>query len=388
MKELFYKIYSVCFRLARLFPLRENRVSLISPHNASFTDSLGEIKALLEQNGAYRINLISRRDLAFVSQNTFTGVLRSFFSSLGFFTLKAYRLATSKYVFLNDNFMPMARLNFNKQAVVTQLWHAEGAFKRFGMALDLPAETAQRLGQCNARLTYAVCSSPDVAGVYAEAFGLPREKVLPLGSPRTDFFFKEHDLAALREKLDSAYPACRGKALILYAPTFRDNPEEDKQLLGSFDFTAFKARYGERYELLARLHPQVHAPGGFPAGVTDVTSWPHVGELVLLCDMLITDYSSICMDFALLRKPCVFYAYDLAAYTAERNFYYDYKDYVPGAVAETFGQLLDALGDTTGYTEKLERFRAFNFGSPDGQAARRVLDAVMADGAFQPPRKL
>ena len=386
MKEFFYRIYTMCFRLARLFPVKSDRVSLISPHNASFTDSLGEIKALLEQSGVYRVNLISRRDLAFVNQNTLTGALRSVFSSLGFFTLKAYRLATSKYVFLNDNFMPMARLNFSSKTVVTQLWHAEGAFKRFGMALDLPPETAQRLKQCNARLTYAVCSSPGVAGIYAEAFGLPREKVLPLGSPRTDFFFREHDLACLRSKLDSAYPACRGKALILYAPTFRDNAEADKQLLGSFDFAAFRARYGERYELLARLHPQVHAEGGFPAGVTDVTSWPHVGELVLLCDLLITDYSSICMDFALLRKPCVFYAYDLAAYTAERNFYFDYKDYVPGAVAETFGRLLDALGDTSGYTDKLEQFRSFNFGSPDGHAAQRVLDTVMAEGAPQRPR--
>ncbi|HOU09902.1 MAG TPA: CDP-glycerol glycerophosphotransferase family protein [Clostridiales bacterium] len=386
MKEFFYRLYALCFRLARLFPVRADRVSLISPHNAAFTDSLGEIKTLLEQSGAYRINLISRRDLAFVNENTFTGMLRSVFSSLGFFTLKAYRLATSKYVFLNDNFMPMARLNFSRQAVVTQLWHAEGAFKRFGMALDLPQETAARLRQCNERLTCAVCSSPGVVDVYAEAFGLPRERVLPLGSPRTDFFFREHDLKSLREKLDDAYPACRGKALILYAPTFRDDPGQDKRLPGSFDFATFKARYGGRYELLARLHPQVHASGGFPAGVTDVTSWPHVGELVLLCDLLITDYSSICMDFALLRKPCVFYAYDLEAYTARRNFYYEYKDYVPGAVAETFAQLLDALEDPSGYAEKLERFRAFNFGNPDGRAARRVLDTVMAQGAFQPPR--
>lgn len=386
MKRFFYKIYALCFRFGLLLPLREDRVTLISPHNASFTDSLGEIKAQLEARGRYRFNLISRRDLAFDKVNSLSQTIRSALTSFGFFTVKAWRLAASKYVFLNDNFMPMAELNFRPETVVTQLWHAEGAFKRFGMALDLPPETAQRLKQCSARLTWAVCSSPDVAGIYAEAFGLPREKVLPLGSPRTDFFFREHDLAGLRAKLDSAYPACRGKALILYAPTFRDNAEADKQLLGSFDFAAFRARYGERYELLARLHPQVHAEGGFPAGVTDVTSWPHVGELVLLCELLITDYSSICMDFALLRKPCVFYAYDLAAYTAERNFYFDYKEYIPGAVAETFVQLLDALGDTSGYTEKLERFRSFNFGAPDGLAARRVLDTVMADGAPQRPR--
>lgn len=386
MKEFFYRVYAVCFRLARLFPLKANRVSLISPHNASFTDSLGEIKALLEQIGAYRINLISRRDLAFVNRASFAKALGSLFSTLGFFTLKAYRLATSKYVFLNDNFMPMARLNFHRQAVITQLWHAEGAFKRFGMALDLPPETAERLRRCSARLTYAVCSSQDVVPVYAEAFGLPPEKVLPLGSPRTDFFFRPHDLEKLREKLDSAFPACKGKALILYAPTFRDDPESDKKLLDSFDFAAFKARFGERTELLARLHPQVHAAGGFPEGVTDVTAWANVGELVLLSDLLITDYSSICMDFALLRKPCIFYAYDLAAYTAERNFYFDYKDYVPGPVAETFGELLEAVGDTSGYKDKLERFRAFNFGEPDGLAARRVLDSVMGKGAPQRPR--
>jgi len=386
MKDLFYKIYAAGFNVARFFPLKADSVSLVSPHNASFTDSLGEIKTELEKRGSYRIHLISRRDLEFDKGKNFTQMLKSVFSAFGFFTVKAYRLATSKYVFLNDNFMPMADLRFRSEAVITQLWHAEGAFKRFGMALDLSTETAERLRRCSARLTYAVCSSQDVVPVYAEAFGLPPERVLPLGSPRTDFFFKPHDLEKLREKLDDAFPACKGKALILYAPTFRDDSESDKKLLDSFDFAAFKARFGERTELLARLHPQVHAAGGFPEGVTDVTAWPNVGELVLLSDLLITDYSSICMDFALLRKPCIFYAYDLAAYTAQRNFYFDYKDYVPGPVAETFGELLEAVGDTSGYKDKLERFRAFNFGEPDGLAARRALDSVMGKGAPQRPR--
>jgi len=385
LKKLFYALYALSFNICRIFPLKKKRVALVSPHNAGFNDSLGQIKKELEKRGGFEFIFISRKDLEIVKQKSFTQVFLSVMRALGFFTVKAYRLATSKYVFLNDNFMPMAKLNFNKDAVVTQLWHAEGAFKKFGQALDLPQDIALREQACNKKLTYAVCSSKAVAPIYAEAFSLPPERVLPLGSPRTDFFFEPHDLAALRKKLDDEHPECKCKALILYAPTFRDNPEADKKLLDDFDFNAFNHRFGEQYSLLVRLHPQVRAAVVDTAGAVDVTAWPNVGELVLLCDMLITDYSSICMDFALLEKPCVFYAFDLKDYISERNFYFDYKKYVPGPVAETFDELLEAIaaGGKNNVlvkdkdTDKLKEFRTFNFDEPDGKAAERVVDYIM-----------
>ena len=135
MKKLFYTIYAVIFRICRLFPVKRGRVALVSPHNADFNDSLGAVKAELERHGDYDIKLITRRDIE-LSKNPAKLIKGAF----RFFFVSSYRLATAQYVFLNDNFMPLAYINFSPETKVVQLWHAEGVFKRFGLCSALPPE--------------------------------------------------------------------------------------------------------------------------------------------------------------------------------------------------------------------------------------------------------
>lgn len=293
-----------------------------------------------------------------------------------FFTRKAYGLARSRYIFLNDNFMPLASLHLGKKVVVTQLWHAEGAFKRFGQDISQPPEIRAREAAGNAKLTFVICSSESVAPHYTSAFHVRPEQVLPLGSPRTDFFFRPQDITALRARFNEQYPQCRGKKLVLYAPTFRDDPEKDRELLSRLDTGLFNRYLGEEYALLVRLHPQIHADTRTLEGAVDLTAYPDVSELVLLCDVLVTDYSSIVMDFALLRKRCIFYAFDLEEYEKDRPFYFDYESFVPGKIVRTMPELLDEIEHGVLDLARLERFRAFHFGRPDGGAAVRVVDYV------------
>ena len=85
------------------------------------------------------------------------------------------------------------------------------------------------------------------------------------------------------------------------------------------------------------------------------------------------------MDAALIGKPLYFYAFDLDKYADERQFYFDYESYVPGPVARDFSTLLNllAVGISQTYKDKLKVFREFNFGSPDGNSAKRVVDTIM-----------
>ena len=100
-----------------------------------------------------------------------------------------------------------------------------------------------------------------------------------------------------------------------------------------------------------------------------------------LCDILITDYSSICMDFAIQNKPVYFYAFDLERYEKERAFYFDYESYVPGPVAKDFQTLLNLLNSNVSETYRLRRndFNYANFGTPDGKAAERIVDKIIYD---------
>jgi CDP-ribitol ribitolphosphotransferase len=213
-----------------------------------------------------------------------------------------------------------------------------------------------------------------VREVYALAFGTEKSKVIALGSPRLDYLLAGENRQKLLEGFYSRYPGCRGKKLVLYAPTFRDNPRDDAEILSHIDAPAFAQSLGDEYALLVKLHPQVHCC--IPAkGITDVTALD-IGELALICDILITDYSSVCMDFAVLGKPCVFYAYDLEKYESERSFCFGYKDYVPGEIVTDFSSLAPAVKNPRS-AEKLTRFRDFNFDYIDTRNSERIFDYIM-----------
>ena len=373
MKRLFYILYAAFFNICRIFPLKENRVTFLSPHRENFTDSLGMVLREAQKRGKYDIVKVSSADL------DLNGGAKGLLRAVGFFTVKAYLLATSKYVFLNDNFMPMGSLNFSKDAVETQLWHAEGVFKKFGLHIPQPEDVRRREIAGAKKLSFVVCSSESVKPIYAEAFGVDERKVLPLGAPRADRFFDDCNVESVKEKFLQKYPQCCGKKLVLYAPTFRDNAEDDKVLLNSIDMKKWAETLDDDFAFLIRLHPQIHRCDASLDGAVDVTDWDDVGELTLLCDCMITDYSSVCMDAALIGKPLVFYAFDLEKYASDRSFYFDYESYVPGPVVRSFDELIATVSDIENLknNKKLKAFREFNFGTPDGNAAKKVVDTIL-----------
>lgn len=378
MKKFFYGIYTVLFNIFRLLPVKPNKISFLSPHNENFAANLGAVMDEVIMRDEFLVVKIECSDLK-LDKSSFGTLLVSIKKAIAFFTVKAYHLATSHFVFMNDNFMPMAKLRFSSKTVITQLWHAEGVFKKFGLNIDQPDDVRRLEKQGNKKLSYVVCSSEQVAPIYAEAFGVAPYKVLPLGSPRADLFFKPFNETRARAELDKRYPEIKNKKLVLYAPTFRDEPNDDRRLLNSIDAEAFNERFGDDCRLLVRLHPQVHTSAADLSGATDVGDFEDVSLLVRLCDVLITDYSSICMDFALLEKPIYFYAFDLEKYSADRSFYYDYETYVPGPVAKDFQTLLNLMNSQISqtYKKRMYDFRFFNFGAPDGEASKRIVDRIV-----------
>lgn len=374
MKKLFYSLYALFFNISRIFPLKKNRVAFVAPHNGGSGDSLSVMRRYFENKGGYDLVGISTQDLK-LDSSSIGSLIKSCLKAAGFFTLGAYRLATAKYVFLNDNFMPMASLNFSKNAVITQLWHAEGAFKKFGLSAPVTDDVREREKKCSEKLTYVVCSSKAVAPFYAEAFGVDESKILPLGSARIDDLLGKNDALALRREFDAAHPECIGKELVLYAPTFRDSAEKDAALAERIDVEAFNHEFPQK-RLLIKLHPQIHS-ATVPDGATNVTDCD-IGRLTLICESVITDYSSVCMDFALLSKPCIFYAFDLDEYEHERSFYFDYESGVPGVVVKDNAALLEAIKNPRSSEEKLQSFREFNFDYIDCSNAERIYNAVIS----------
>ena len=373
MKKLIYAIYALLFNIsAKLFKVKKNRVAFVSMHNESFNDSLGEVRRVLEEKGGFEFVFITRKDLEFKLKNVP--------HALSFFFVKSRKLATSGYVFLNDNFLPMAGCRFRKETTIVQLWHAEGVFKKFGLSIEQPDEVRKNEIDSNKRLSYVVCSSKNVVPFYAEAFGISDDRVLPLGSARTDWFFKEENRKAAKEHFFGQFPALRGKKLVLYAPTFRDDPEQNEKILEHFDAKKLSNLLGDEYAVLLRLHPQIRPKETGLDGAVDVTEYQDVRELVVVCDALITDYSSICMDFSLLDKKTEFFAFDLEEYRKDRDFYFDYADYLPGPVTTSIEETAKAIAAPFD-SEKNEKFKRFNFDYCDSFSAKRIADRIVFENS-------
>lgn len=358
MKNILYKIFANVFNRHVKKGVIKNRVCLLSIHNANFTDSLGLVYEQLSQREDLEIIKIDKN------------------KPLSFFFTAPYKLSRAAYIFMNDNFMPLADLDVSPDTEIIQLWHGQGVFKKFGLDIEVDEDIRKREEAGDAKISYVICSSEGVRDIYAHAFNTDVEKVLPLGKADSDYFFEPHDTYEIRKKFDEMYPACEGKKLVLYAPTFRDDKKADEKLLDNFMADKVVKALGDDYALLVRLHPQVHSTQCVMNSAHDVTGYKSVNELCLMCDILITDYSSICMDFAILEKPMIFYAFDLEEYKSTRDFYYDYESYVPGKVVKSFPELLDALEKKDFDEYKSDKFKYFNFGVPDGKASERIAELV------------
>ena len=201
-------------------------------------------------------------------------------------------MATSSHIFLNDNFLPLGYMKLSDETKVVQLWHGMGSFKKFGGSSETNPEVLKELKAATKNTDHILASSENIRDNYAEAFIAPKEKVICIGCPQVDYFFRDHDIAAWKEELSEQYPEMKGKKLVLYAPTFRGEEEHDKKLLEAFDFDAFQKELGKDYFLMVRLHPQIQS-AKVPDTVANMTDYPNVRKLLCMTDILIADYSSI-----------------------------------------------------------------------------------------------
>lgn len=121
--------------------------------------------------------------------------------------------------------------------------------------------------------------------------------------------------------------------------------------------------------------------GEAPGFVVDVTSYPGIGDLLLITDVLITDYSSVMFDFAPTGRPMIFFTYDLEHYRDRlRGFYFDFEADAPGPLLETSEQVLAALADVDAIAARYESSRAAFAARfcplDDGKAAARACDRI------------
>lgn len=300
------------------------------------------------------------------------------------------RLAEAEVIFLDDACDLVSCLPLRKETKAVQLWHACGAFKKWGISTaDLKfggtlEETRRHPFYKN--LSLVTISSPEVAWAYIEAMDLKGQEdiVQALGVSRTDIFFDPQFLSAARTRVEAAFPPAAGKKVLLYAPTFRghvstaEGPNE-------LDIPALKEALGNEWVLLIKHHPFVKHPAPVPLGCEDfaylVQGDIAIDDLLCTADACISDYSSIVFEYSLFGRPMIFFAYDLDDYDDWRGFYYSYDEFTPGPVLATSEEVLDYLVhlderfDPTVVAKFREKFMCFC----DGHATDRIMQFVFGE---------
>jgi len=299
---------------------------------------------------------------------------------LVFFFIKPYHLATSNYIMLDNTFLPMAFIIFRRKVSVVQLWHGTGTIKKFGQ--DVNEGLLKWLEKkANSRITHLIVNSEKSKKIYAGAFGIPEDKVFIYGLPRTDIFFNSALMAERKEQFYREFTMLKGKKLVLYAPTFRDNEGMNPKL--ALDIQLWKEKMPEDYVLLLRLHPFVaekyeKAMGSLSGGnssnqIISMSSYSDIGTLLMVSNYLITDYSSIIFDYCVLKKPMIFYAYDYEEFSnLGRGFYEAYENHVPGPVVRDTDAIIDLILQKQFDWDKVERFIRENYQYVDGKASERL----------------
>ncbi|MFE1821030.1 CDP-glycerol glycerophosphotransferase family protein [Streptomyces anulatus] len=281
---------------------------------------------------------------------------------------------------------------------VVQTWHGT-PLGRFGgdLADTLYADHQYlaTLPRRSAQWSVLVSPSRFATPLLRRSLGYGGE-VLEAGSPANDVLFPpDRDKAAEEVRRGLGIP--EDHRVVLYAPTYRDHLAHPPAATGrtapgpyrwdpALDPGALARALGPGHTVLVRRHPRVTGGLQDGPGVLDVSGHPGAAGLLLVADVLVTDYAGLMFDFALTGRPMLFHTYDLEHYRdTVRGFCLDFETRAPGPLLVTTDEVAQALRDTGSlaarHADAYESFRRDYCDLDDGGAAARVADRLLADTA-------
>lgn len=289
-------------------------------------------------------------------------------------------LATSGVIVDNNNAAPNTK---SKQQYFINTWHGTGPFKKVYASIASrqgDKEWMKTIKESYNRVDLFISNSKDNTEMFRESFFYDGE-ILESGNPRNDILFQKSDVAGkVRRNLNID----EHQKIVLYAPTFRED-EETTFMKYDLDMSSvlemLNRRFGTEFILLYRFHHRLRfykkCEKFYPQGI-DVTLYPDVMELVVVADVLITDYSSIMWDFSLQRRPVFLYHNDEKEYMNERDFYWPVSrwPYIKAHSSEELCQQILEF-DEEKYLKDLEQFFKDDPSYDDGHATERVVERIM-----------
>ena len=293
-------------------------------------------------------------------------------------------IAMSKIIIIDDYAKIFYPLTMRKQAKFIQVWHSTGAFKRMGFARMGKQGSTISSSLTHKNYTDVIVSSEFVRKNFAEAFGISIEKIHALGVARTDIFFDKNYIETKKAEIIKKFPVLTKKKLILFAPTFRGDTREKAYYPSDYiDIKSLYDNFNDEYVLGIKMHPfikdAIEIPKQYNDFVIDFSSEREINDLLFVTDTLITDYSSVIFEYALLDKKIIFYAPDLESYTNSRDFFYEYSNYLYGDLARNFDELIKCIKSAPIEKKASDDFKDKFLSACDGNSSQRVVDNLIKE---------
>jgi len=382
MRELAISIYLLVFKLLftlfKLFPLKNKVTFLISfPDNPMFI-----YQEMKKQKINIEIIFLCNPRTFDSFKKTKNPTYRLESKNIGHTLIGIYHLATSKQIIADNYYGFLAVTKFKQTVTCTQIWHSVGAIKQFG-AMDptnikrTPA-AIKRFNNVYKSFDQFAIGSDFMGSLFKKAMPAPGASFLKTGVARTDFFFDATKHNQIKHALYSQNPLLKQKKVILYAPTFRRYEQNGKSV--NLDLEKMYLTLSDDYILLIKCHPDVklelNLADQWQDFVFDYSNYLDVNELLLITDILITDYSSIPMEFVFRKKKMIFYAYDLDAYQADNGLWEDYQSSIPGSLVKNTDELIEAVSNQEINLKQLDDYANKWVQYCDGFSSERLVNTL------------
>ncbi|MEG2513222.1 MAG: CDP-glycerol glycerophosphotransferase family protein [Acetivibrio sp.] len=364
------KTVQIAYKIGCMCKIKPNRIAFISNRRKDMSGNFEFVHHILKEDEKLDLRFIL--DDSEIKQMSYGNVFRY-----------GYYCATSKVILIDDYAELLYKIPRRKGTTMIQLWHACGAFKTFGYSrLGKPGGQKQT-SPAHRNYDNCIVSSKEIAKFYAEGFGISLEKPVATGIPRTDIFFDKAYKEKVKDEFYNKYPKLKEKKIILFAPTFRGNGKiSGFYPVEKFDVVRLYEELQEEYAIVIKHHPFVQdrneIPECYKDFILDMSDNAELNDLLFVTDLLISDYSSVIFEAALLDIPMLFYAYDLQRYISTRGFYYDYEKFVPGRIVTSFAQLIKAIQDKNFEEEKIISFKTKFFDDLDGKSSQRTAELILS----------
>lgn len=368
IENFYYKFFLYIFHL---FPISNNKILITNFFTKGFGDNAKYIVLEL-------LKLDKDFDIVWVTKDVQS--LPKKIRNVKPYSIKwIYELATSK-VWINNCRFPHYIVKRRNQYYI-QTWHGGLGLKKIEKDAEnkLSPLYIKSAKNDSYMMNYAISNSRYRTNLYKNSFWYGG-KILEYGCPRNDLFFSSKAKKEIQSRIFKRYHIDKNKRIILYAPTYRDDRSFNYL---TFDFnkllSQLRKKNNTEYVFMIRLHANAkNNLYNLPSNVIDVSDYPDVDELLLITNIVISDYSSVFFDFLYTNNPVYLYAPDYNTYMADRGLNFVYEN-LPFCISYNSEELIRNIANDKylDYQLQLEKFLKQMGIVDDGHASERVAKLIV-----------